>query len=162
MSNSSRRIPHAIISGYCGVQVDVGHKECFFLAREPMAAGGEEESVVKQTGPLGGVKRLAPILVVAAAAALAGCAAAWTHPSRTAAETRADMDECDRTSEEDALMRAGRARGDYGMPPSGPTPGGYGPSPMQMHDRDAVVQDFRGAFDKCMESKGYQRGKPKP
>jgi hypothetical protein len=120
----------------------------------------------KQTGPERTVKGLGrpnkaqdSLAALAVLAVLAGCAGGWTHPTKNKADMQADMDFCDKQSEEDALLRAGRSRTDYGMPPSGPTAGSYGQSPMQMHDRDATAQDFRSSFDSCMESKGYTRAK---
>jgi hypothetical protein len=123
--------------------------------------------VTKQTGPEQAVKGLNPLIAglrpltaLAALLLVAGCATGWTQPGKTKAEIQADMDFCDKQSEEDALLRAGRSRSDYGMPPSGPTAGSYGTSPMQMHDREATAQDFRGAVDRCMEAKGYTPAKP--
>ena len=113
----------------------------------------------KQTGPGRTVKGLALILVAAQALfALAGCAGGWTNPDKSAAEMRADENACNKDSEEDALQRSGRQRSDYGAPPSGPTAGNLGPSPMAMKDRDATTQDFRSSYDQCMGSKGYTRG----
>ena len=116
--------------------------------------------MTKQTGPAHPVKGLGLLAALILAASLAGCHGGRTHPTKSAAEMKADMAECDHLSEEDALMRAGRPRGDYGLPPGAPSAGGYGPSPMEMHDRDAVVQDFRDSYDNCLSSKGYRREKP--
>ena len=121
----------------------------------------------KQTGPARMVKgravweRLAILAAVPCALTLAACATGWVNPSKTPAEMRADDEGCSRNAEEDALMRSGRTRADYGAPPSGPAPGGYGQTPMQMHDRDSTARDFSGAYERCMESKGYTRGSPK-
>jgi len=115
--------------------------------------------VTKQTGPEQAVKGQHAVTPLVLMLLLAGCATGWAQAGKTKAEMQADMDFCDKQSEEDALQRAGRSRSDYGMPPSGPTAGGYGQTPMQMHDRDATTQDFRGAVDRCMEAKGYTRAK---
>jgi hypothetical protein len=99
----------------------------------------------------------------AAFLALAACSGGgWTNPEKSKADAQADMQACEKQSEEDALQRSGHARADYGMPPGGPTPGGAGsagPSPMQMHDRNAVAHDYHNAYDDCMESKGYTRAR---
>lgn len=121
----------------------------------------------KQTGPAGTVKApfgnvaLHRVLALAVAAMLAGCAGAWTNPSKTPEEARADETQCSQEAEQDSLLRAGRTRADFGAPPGGPTAGNLGPSPMQMKERDSVTRDFRSGMDICMESKGYTRGKPK-
>jgi hypothetical protein len=92
---------------------------------------------------------------------LSGCAGGseWVNPNKTAAEARADEKICTHEAEEDALLRNGHARADYGLPPAGPGPGSMGPSPMQMKDRDATTRDFHRELDSCMEGKGYSRGK---
>lgn len=117
----------------------------------------------KQTGPHTTVKALWPHLARGFAAlsliVLAGCASSnWVNPNKTAAEARTDDATCTQEAQEDSLSRAGRTR-EYVAAPSGPTAGNPGPSPMQMRDRNAVVQDFHGNYDRCMESKGYTQAK---
>lgn len=117
----------------------------------------------KQTGPHTTVKALWPQLARGFAAlsliVLAGCASSnWVNPNKTAAEARTDDATCTQEAQEDSLSRAGRTR-EYVAAPSGPTAGNPGPSPMQMRDRNAVVQDFHGNYDRCMESKGYTQAK---
>jgi hypothetical protein len=130
--------------------------------------------VTKQTGPAQAVKaRMTPLGALRwarcfafASLALAACSSGgWTNPDKSKADAQADMQTCEKQSEEDALERSGHARADYGMPPGGPMPGGAGtagPSPMQMHDHDAVAHDYHNAYDSCMESKGYTHGKGAP
>ena len=114
----------------------------------------------KQSGPAGTVKALGLLLAATAAfPLLSGCAGAWVNPGKTPADTKADEAACSREAEEDSLARAGRPRADY-APPGGPTAGNLGRSPMEMRDRDAVAQDFNGGVERCMEAKGYTRGKP--
>ncbi|TAL00545.1 MAG: hypothetical protein EPO08_13250 [Rhodospirillaceae bacterium] len=116
--------------------------------------------MTKQTGPEWAVKRFGRLAVLAAAIILPGCSSTggWTHPDKSPAEVRADMDACDKIGEEDTLLREGRARADSG-PPGGPTAGNLGPSPMQMHDQSEATRDFHRSYDSCMESKGYTHGK---
>ena len=117
----------------------------------------------KQTGPHTTVKALWPRLAGGVAAAtfvlLAGCASdGWVNPNKTAAEIRGDQQTCTQEAQQDSLSRAGRTR-DYVAAPGGPGAGNLGASPMEMRDRNAVVQDFHGNYDRCMESKGYTQGK---
>mgnify|MGYP006272160885 CR=1 FL=1 len=119
----------------------------------------------KQTGPAGAVKApwhaaLRGMLAAAALGLLTSCASAWTHPSKTPEEQRADEAQCNQEAEQDSRLRAGAAFADR-APPGGPTAGNLGPSPMEMRDRERVTQDFHGGMDACMESKGYTKGKPK-
>ena len=130
--------------------------------------------MTKQTGPAEAVKtqgRMTPrgalrrgSCVAFAGLALAACSSTggWTSPEKSKADAQADMQVCEKQSEEDALQRSGHARADYGMPPGGPVPGGAGsagPSPMQMRDHDAAARDYHSSYDNCMESKGYTRDK---
>jgi len=113
---------------------------------------------MKQTGPERTVKGLSRVGLVALLAFVGGCsnASEWHNPAKSEAELHADMDICDKTGEEDALLKSGRPRADT-APPGGPTAGSFGRSPMQMHDQDATARDFHSSYDSCMESKGYTR-----
>src|SRR4051812_48782548 len=96
----------------------------------------------KQTGPAGTVKGFGLAqLAVGLFVCLAGCAGGWTNPSKTPQEVNADEAQCNQEAEEDSRLRAGASRVDR-APPGGPTAGSLGPSPMEMHDRDRVTQDF--------------------
>lgn len=101
--------------------------------------------------------RLAPSVTALSLFLLTGCAANdWVNPNKTAAEVRADQSICTLESQQDSLSRAGRTR-DYVAPPSAQNTAGFGTSPMEMRDRNAVVQDFHAEYDRCMESRGYTR-----
>lgn len=123
----------------------------------------------KQTGPQGAVKALSRggIRAIAAAlalAALSACASTseWSNPNKTAAEAKADEQTCSNEAQENAVLRSGHSRVDYGMPPPAPGPGGPSLTPMQMKEQDKAANNFHKDVADCMESKGYAHGKAGP